>query len=413
MTPNSTLQIDLEALGRNLRTVAEMVDPSGSADFDRLCAVLKADGYGLGSARIAKAMSRAGVRHFAAYGVEEAVEIAQAAGKGTVLVLMPVDRLGRSTSLVQVVSRDRLHLTAHHPHQLACLESEAASLGIVLPVHIEIDTGMGRGGCEEQEAALMLEQIQRSHRLRLAGVMTHLPDAASDPEAALARGRRLQTFLDAHGALIPADVVRHAAATSSLDLQPLHLDRVRVGLAWVGYGSDLLSGRDGRDPLEPILSWWSSVIQIRRLAAGRTIGYGCTCRTTRDTVAGLVPVGYADGLPLSRGEAHRVAVDTGSGPVTVPVLGRVNMDQCVVDLTDVGPVTPGLSVQIISSNPSSSVSLDRVAERAGVLPYQILCGLNQRIPRVLVAGRGVVPVVEAGDVDQRFEDRGSIDQNVG
>ena len=130
---------------------------------------------------------------------------------------------------------------------------------------------------------------------------------------------------------------------------------------------------------------------------------------SRETLAGLVPVGYADGLPLSRSEPHRVAVDAGAGPVTVPVLGRVNMDQCVVDLTDVGPVAPGATVEIISAKAGSAVSLDRVAARAGVLPYQILCGLNPRIPRVMVAGRGVVPMVR----DRGAEDPASIDQNVG
>lgn len=413
MTPPSTLRIDLDALGRNLRAVAEMIEPTRAVDLERLCAVVKADGYGLGAARMARAMARLGVVHFAAYGVEEAIEVAQVIGDGTVLVLMPVEELGRSTSLVHAVTKDRLHVTAHHPGQVACLESEAAALGVVLPVHVELDTGMGRGGSEERDAAIMLDRIHRSHRLRLAGVMTHLPDAASDSTSALARGRRLRDFLEAHAKLIPGDAVRHAAATSSLDLGPLHLDQVRVGLAWVGYGSDLLSGREGVKPLEPILSWGSSVIQVRRLGADRTIGYGCTYRTTRDTVAGLVPVGYADGLPLSRDEPHRVVVDGGAGPVVVPVLGRMNMDQCVIDLTDVGPVSPGLSVEIISSNPASAVSLDRVAARAGVLPYQILCGLNSRVPRIMVAGSGVVPVSEDVSVAGRFGNAGELDQHVG
>lgn len=413
MNPTSTLHIDVDALGRNLRAVAARVDSAREVDLDRLCAVLKADGYGFGGARMAGAMARVGVRHFAVYGVSEAVEVAQAAGEGTVLVLMPTEELGRATSLVQAISRDRIHFTAHHPGQLACLEAEAAALGVVLPVHIEIDTGMGRGGCEERDAAVMLGRIQASHRLRLAGVMTHLPDATNDPDSALERGRRFEAFMDAHADSIPSGVVRHAAATSSLDLDALHFDRVRVGLAWVGYGSETLCDRADEMRLEPILSWWSSVIQVRRLGAGRTIGYGCTYRTTRDTIAGLVPVGYADGLPLSRSEPHRVAVDVGAGPVTVPVLGRVNMDQCVVDLTDVGPVSPGTTVEIISANPTSSVSLDRVAARAGVLPYQILCGLNPRIPRVMVAGRGVVPLIEDRTGPDRLDDRTSVDQNVG
>ncbi len=390
MTATSTIRLDLDALAGNLEAVAAL----GSADgrpfgLDRLCAVVKADGYGLGAARIAAAMHRMGVRRFAAYGVDEAVEVADAAPHATVLILQPVRSFGAGGGLPGLLSRGRLHATAHQVAQVEDLAGEAARLGIILPLHLEIDTGMGRGGCDPDEAMEVLAAIAEDPRLRLAGLMTHLPDAVGDPMSAIERGRRFERFIEDAGDLVPADAVRHVAATAGLGGASLRFDQVRVGLAWVGYGAEALAGRPDPVALRPIVSWWSRLVQVRRLAAGRTIGYGCTVTTTRETVAGLVPVGYADGLPPTRGdESHRLIVHGRMGPVAVPVLGRMNMDQCVVDLTDVGPFDEDAAVEILSSDPASPASLDRVASRAAVLPYQILCGLSARIPRLLVAGSG-------------------------
>jgi alanine racemase len=392
MTATSTIRLDLDALAGNLEAVAALESADGAPlGIERLCAVVKADGYGLGAARIAAAMHRIGVRRFAAYGVDEAIEVAEAAPASTVLVLQPLRTLGTGGGLPGLLSRGRLHVTAHQVGQVKDLARDAARLGVVLPLHLEVDTGMGRGGCDPDEAMAVLAAIAAESRLRLAGLMTHLPDAVGDPISAIERGRRFERFVDEAGQLVPPDAVRHVAATASLGSASLRFDQVRVGIAWIGYGSDALAGRPDPVPLRPIVSWWSRLVQVRRLAAGRTVGYGCTVTTERETIAGLVPVGYADGLPPTRGdEPHRLIVHGRMGPVAVPVLGRMNMDQCVVDLTDVGPFDDDAAVEIISSDPASPASLDRVAARAGALPYQVLCGLSSRIPRLLVAGTGDV-----------------------
>ena len=392
MTATSTIRLDLDALAGNLEAVAALDAADGTPlGIERLCAVVKADGYGLGAARIAAAMHRIGVRRFAAYGVDEAIEVAEASPASTVLVLQPLRTLGTGGGLPGLLSRGRLHLTAHQVGQVEELARDAARLGVVLPLHLEVDTGMGRGGCDPDEAMSVLAAIAAEPRLRLAGLMTHLPDAVGDPISAIERGRRFERFVEDAGDLVPPDAVRHVAATASLGSASLRFDQVRVGIAWIGYGSVALAGRPDPMPLRPIVSWWSRLVQVRRLAAGRTVGYGCTVTTERETVAGLVPVGYADGLPPTRGdEPHRLIVHGRMGPVAVPVLGRMNMDQCVVDLTDVGPFDDDAAVEIISSDPASPASLDRVAARAWALPYQILCGLSSRIPRLLVAGTGDV-----------------------
>ena len=405
MTTTSSIRIDLDALEGNLEAIARLVG-GGHPAPDRICAVVKSDAYGLGAARIAGSMASMGIRNFAAYQPQEAIEVATAARGASVLVLMPVHQLDRAGAARHLLASGRLHYTAHTLEQVRDLEAEAAPLGIVLPVHLELDTGMGRGGCEEPDARRILDTVAGSRRLRLAGVMTHLPDALDDPDTARERGRRFRRFLEDAGDLVPDDAVRHVSATAALQDASLRFDMARIGLGWTGHLPRPASTDRSGLRLRPAISWWSRLVQVRRIEAGRTIGYGCTERIERDTIAGLVPVGYADGLPPSRVGGHRVVVHGKHGPVAAPVLGRMNMDQCVVDLTAVGPVDADASVEVVSSDPDSMVSLPRVAARADVMPYELLCGLSPRIPRVVVAGGSLAESDRPASIESKTAVRG-------
>ena len=392
MAAQSTIRIDLDALEANLRAIGAHC----GGGPERICAVVKADAYGLGAGRMAGAMGRIGIGSFATYGPEEAVEVADATSQGWVLVLMPLQELPRDARTVALLGQGRLHVSAHALQQVRDLEAEAGRLGVVLPLHLELETGMGRGGSDPEEAEQILRLIHGSRRLRLAGVFTHLPDAVDDPVSAINRGRVFESFISKMGDLVPTDVVRHVAATASLESKSLLFDQVRVGLGWVGHGIRSLAGRPDPVSLIPIVSWWSKVIRVRRLPAGSSVGYGCTVCTDRETIAGIVPVGYADGLPSVPGqENHTVVVHGRRGPVAAPVLGRMNMDQFVVDLTDVGPCEAEIPVEILSADPESPASLERVAVRAGVSPYQLLCGIGIKVPRLLVTGRSLAPALPA------------------
>lgn len=373
--------------------------------------MVKADAYGLGAGRIAGAMGRIGIGSFATYGPEEAVEVADATARGSVLVLMPVQELPRDSRTVSLLGQGRLHFSAHGLQQVRDLDVEARRLGVILPLHLELDTGMGRGGCDPREAVPILRLVAESSRLRLTGVFTHLPDAMDDPVSAINRGRVFDAFIKDMGDLIPAGVVRHVAATASLESRSLIFDQVRVGLGWAGHGIHALAGRPDPVALTPVVSWWSKVIRVRRLPVGSTIGYGCTVRTDRETVAGIVPVGYADGLPSVQGpHNHEVVVHGRGGPIAAPVLGRMNMDQFVVDLTDVGPCDSDIPVEIFSADPASPASLPKVASRAGVSAYQLLCGVGSRVPRLLVTEGSLVRPVSAVSPDRldSSEDRRSV-----
>jgi alanine racemase len=270
---------------------------------------------------------------------------------------------------------------------------------MVLPLHLELDTGMGRGGCCADEAGMMIERIAANPRLQLHGIMTHFADPAGDRKIARSQRSQVLELVEKHREHIPSTCRLHAAATGGLDEAALRLDMVRIGLAWTGLVEGLFEV--GVDPgplaaLRPVLSLWSHVVSVRHVEAGFKVGYGSRWQAKRRSTIGLVPVGYAHGLPASRpGQHHRVVVHTDQGPRDVPVIGAVNMDQVSVDLTDIGAIEVGVAVEVMSNDRTSPAFLARVASRAGVSPYALLTGLDPRLPRVMVAGHDAHVVTQS------------------
>ena len=384
----STIRLDRDALDENLQFIRRIAGPGVG-----LCSVVKADAYGVGASRVVPRMVEHGVELIAVYSPVEAAEIGECSGSTPILVLMPIREIDRGAAIVGLLARNRLHLVAHDEAQVECLEREAQIFGNQLHLHLELDTGMGRGGCDEEEGSRVLARIDENPRLSLAGVMTHLPDPYGDPDGARQQGERLRAFLRANARRIPATCRIHAAATASaLCDGTMQLDMIRVGLAWTGVIDHLTAPKSGNGGIEtglrPILSWWSDLVHIRRLPVGSTIGYGSRWRAQRESTIGLVPVGYAHGYPEPlASRQHRVIVHGRSGAREVKVVGAVNMDQLTIDLTDIGPVEMGDAVELISNDPHSPAHLSRVAERAGRTPYALLAGLDSRVQRVMVAGQ--------------------------
>ena len=391
MHANSTIRLDRDALDENLQLIRSATGPNTA-----VCAVVKADAYGVGAERVVPRMVEQGVDLLAVYSLAEAAEIGVYSGSTPILVLMPVREIDRGSATLGLLARNRLHLVAHGEDQVASLEEEVAIFGNLLNLHLELDTGMGRGGCDLQEASLVLKRISENPRLRLAGVMTHLPDPVGDPDMARRQKEKLVDFVAAHRDLIPEGCRIHAAASAGvISDDSLRMDMVRLGLAWTGLVDHLPSsasrGIELRDGLRPVLSWWSDIIHLRRISKGQSVGYGTGWQAPRDSLIGVVPAGYAHGFPMPlRGSNHRVVVHGQAGAVSVPVVGPVNMDQITLDLTNAGPIANGDAVELISSDQNSPAHLLRLADRAGLKPHAILAGLNSRIPRVMVAGHSKV-----------------------
>lgn len=393
MTPPTLLHIDLAKLAANLRAIRGVLSggSTGSAGA-RLCAVVKADAYGLGVLPIAGALAEHGVDMFAVDSTHEAGQLFESGLTTPVLVLSPVREIEGDHPATDAAKRGLLHLTVHDIDQLEQLDRAAHTLGCRLPVHPYLDTGMSRLGLDTASAGRALADLASRPNLKLAGLMTHLATADNDPSFAEEQARRFDRFIDEHREALPADTIYHMANTcGTLRGGGYHRSMVRVGMGLLGFGPGLIAAppQTARLPeLQPVARLVSRLVHVQTYPAGATVSYGGTHRLDSDRLLGVVPVGHADGYPLALGNRAVVRVTMQDAPpIDAPVLGRVSMNQIVVDVT---PPTNNAShrprvgdeVELISDNHDAPHSLTGLAGLAGSNVYELLCRLSPRLPRV-------------------------------
>lgn len=422
MTENSIISIDFDAVDHNIRVVREALGPSVA-----LNAVVKADAYGLGAGRIARRLVQAGASMLTVYSPSQAEALEGI--PAPVLILQPVSRLERGGALHSMLLAGRLHLVAHDIHHVAELIVLADEHGVRLPVHLEIDTGLSRGGCTLEEAARILQAVACSSQLTLAGLMTHFSHAKTSADRCAAQMRAFDVFVDSHRALIPPECLMHAASTyAALRGPSVHAGMVRMGIAWTGFAGD--GPEDGPrfancQDFRPAIRWTSSVIHVRRISRGSSVGYGWAWTARRDSTIGLVPVGYADGYPTLCAQSTQVSreqtepsrwvrISVGDWSAEAPVIGAVNMDQICVDLTGLEQMLAsqpngglGAEVELYGTDRAARNYLPTIAERVGMRPYELLCKLNPRIPRVAV--EAAAPLGRLEQAPFRLAVRASID----
>jgi alanine racemase len=416
MHDTSQLHVDLTAIDHNMQVIRRVVGRDCA-----ICPIVKADAYGLGAVRIARQLVESGADMLAVYTPEQAGELARAGISGVpTLILMPVRDITRVDELYRWLVCGRLHLTVHDLDHLHDLRALAERFGAKIPVHLEVDTGMCRGGCSLDDVGPILSEIASTRWLHLAGVFTHFAAADNDVGHTDRQLAKFHSVIDENAAAIPADCLLHVASTYAMLRHPrFHKSMVRVGLAWAGYGLESMQGGEiivaGED-LWPSLTWSSRVVQVRMIDKGTSIGYGGKWTATRRSMIGLVPVGYADGYPIHSGAtdarprgAQVGVVAEGGGAVShgfVPVVGAINMDQIAIDLTDVAfvPGSPGAgigvgsTVELISPHASAPNHLPKLAAMAGTIPHELICRINPRIRRTFHVTRVPVTVPSSAAV---------------
>lgn len=404
----SCVEVNLSALDHNMAAIRRLV---GSEC--KLCPIVKADAYGLGAARVARRLATAGADMVAVYSLPQAAELGTATSQQAplgvpVLVLMPIADIRRGDETSRMLVSGRLHLTVHDLAQYEALAALADQYATVIPVHLEVDTGLSRGGARPDEAARLLDRIAHDCRFHLKGVFTHFANSRADRAGTDAQVALFDDLLAANAHALAADTEVHVASTYALFRhRRYHRSMVRFGLAWAGFGLEELDGGEmelGDDLLRPCVRWRSRVVQVKRIPVGTAVGYGSRWVAKRPSTIGLIPVGYADGFPvcrpdLSSGEGtvqpQRIAVlrEVVRGARTeivrefAPVIGAVNMDQITVDLTDLDLLNQeaggvGLTVELVSPDPSAPNHLPRLAARSGMIPHEMLCRVHSRIPRI-------------------------------
>lgn len=393
MRPSSWIEIDLSAIEANVATLRRACGYLGPGRGGAgLCAVLKADGYAMGSVELARTLEGAGVEMAAVYTTADARPLL-AAGIGLpILVLGPMwlDDLAGDPIVADAAHRGRLHLTAHSLEQTRSLETWARDRGASLPMHVEVDTGMSRGGASPEAAEEIVRCIANSARMSIAGVMTHFASADRDLVFTREQSARFGAWIERVRGLLPPTCVAHQANTmGAFRGEGLHRDMIRVGLALLGY-----AGEEMRDPggfalldhardLRPAVRWMSRVIHESNIPEGAPAGYGGLWKAERPSRLGLVPVGYADGYPLSLSTKGSVRVALGEGRwQEVPIVGAVSMDQVTIDLTALpARIGSGAEVEVYGADPAFGNYLPTLARRAGSITHESLCRLAPRLER--------------------------------
>jgi alanine racemase len=331
---------------------------------------VKAGAYGHGALPVARAALEAGAAYLAVAFVDEGLELREAGIEAPILVLsIPLPE-----ELPAAAARELSLLIGDMEYAVAAAEA-AERAGKRLPVHIKVDTGMGRVGCAPQAAAELAAFIAGSPFLELAGTATHLAAADSQAEADMDYTReQLARFRSAVQGIRQAGIepgLLHAANSGAVIFhEEAWFDMVRPGIILYGYGAP------GRAPeVEPVLELVTQIAFIKRLRAGETVSYGRTWTAPRDTAIATLPLGYGDGLP------RRLS---GNLPVRIrdamyPLAGRICMDQCMVDL---GPDTDIQRWEPVTVFGGLAPSAAELAARLGTIPYEITCGINKRVPRV-------------------------------
>jgi alanine racemase len=364
-------RVSLAALRRNYRRL-RAVAPAAT----QVIGVVKAEAYGHGGVAVARALVAEGVDALAVALVEEAWTLRQAGVTVPLLLLSP----GYEADAAEVVALD-LIAAVSDPDELAALEEAAVRAGRQAAVHLKVDTGMGRVGLDEAGLPRALDLLSVSPGLRLAGCMSHLAcaDEADNgfTDEQIARFRRCRDVVLAAGF---TEVVCHLANTAGvLRFPDASFDAVRPGIGLYGYGP----AAEGRDlGLEPVLTLESRIVRVRQLPEGATVGYGRTFRCARPTRMALLPIGYGDGLSRSLSNVGEVLI----AGRRCPIIGRVNMDLTCIDVTDVPTAREGSVAVVIGRQGEETISAQAVADRLGTIPYEVLCAIGPRVPRVYVEG---------------------------
>ncbi len=357
----SWIEVDLDSIRANVAAIAAAVAPA------RVCAVVKADGYGHGDVPVAAAALEAGAAQLAVALVAEGIGLREAGIEAPVLLLSepaPDD--------VAELVRWRLTPTVYHPEFLVALTAAAPS---GFPLHIKVDTGMHRVGAAPAAGVTLAEHVAAGP-LRLEGLWTHFPVAETDPEFTSGQVEALRKVIaDLEGRGIRPEIVHAANTAGALGSAAARFDMVRIGIGM--YGLRPAAGFAPEVALHPAMRVVSRVMHLQRLPAGARPSYGRRRPLPRAATVATVPMGYADGL------TRRLASTGGEvliGGRRHPFAGTITMDQAVIDVGD-HPVAIGDEVVLLGSQGSEEITADEWAQRLDTINWEVVCGFGPRLPR--------------------------------
>ena len=373
--------IDLDALKYNVEGIKRC-----KAESAMLMGVIKANAYGHGAKVFAHELDSMGFDWFAVATVDEGIELRRDGIEQPILVLGYTCE-AQYPDMVQW----EITPTIYSLDMAKAFDAAAAKAGKVVNIHIKIDTGMSRIGFLPGEKSLdEIEKIHELRHLRIQGMFTHF--ACADMRDKTHVGHQIEKFHQMIDGVrqreIPVEIFHCSNSASIMELPSEHMNLVRAGIILYGlYPSNEMEEK--RLPLKPVMSLYSHIVHVKEVPEGVTVGYGATYVTERPTRIATVPVGYADGYPRSLSNRAFVLIHGRR----VPIIGRVCMDQFMVDVTDMLQVSVGDVVTLIGQDGEETLSVEEISEMAGSFNYEFVCDVSRRVPRVYIKNGKPVSVV--------------------
>ena len=379
-TTRTWAEIDLDALAHNYRLLR------GQAPEARFLGLVKANAYGHGAVPVAKKLEALGADMLAVACLDEAIELRQAG------IVIPILCLGQTPpELAPELLEYDITQTVGDLETGAALSAAAVAAGKTLTIHVKVDTGMGRLGFvyyeDDDEAALEragkeIESLCALPGLEPEGIFTHFANA--DGSEAYTKNQCARIY-DVFGELWERGLhqfkIYHCAASAAVlnySWTKVYMNMIRPGIALYGYVPDPSVGDPG---LKPVMTVKSRIAAVRALPAGAKISYGCTATLERDSQIAVLPMGYGDGYPRVLSNQMDMLIRG----IPCPIVGRICMDMCMVDVTGLEDVQPGEAAVVYGPKLTQ-----RAAKLAGTIPYELLCQLTPRIPRLYFEAGGEI-----------------------
>lgn len=377
------VEIDLDAVGSNYRIVEKM-----TGGVPAMC-IVKADAYGHGVEHIALEHQRLGAKWFGVSNIEEAMELRRYGIERNILILgyTPPEAVAQ-------LSHYKITQAVFSLEYAKKLSEAAISSGCMVKCHIKADTGMGRIGlnCRLSEAIASAAQeaaeICSLEGLYVNGIFTHFAVADDGEDGEAFTRNQYSNFIDIISALNKRGInfkYRHCCnSAATLEYPDMHLDMVRPGVILYGLAPSALLR--GKYDLRPVMQLRSVISMIKTIEAGATVSYGRTFTAPKDMLIATVPIGYADGFPRVLSGRQEVLVRG----KRAPIIGRVCMDQLMLDVSDIPDVAEGDTVTVFGKDGKEEITVDELADKLGTINYELVCRMARRVPRVYHRGGFII-----------------------
>lgn len=372
-------EVNLDNIINNIKEIKKNING------EEIIAVVKANAYGHGAVDVAPVLIENGADRLAVAMLSEALELREAGIKVPILILGYTD-----VAFSEMLINNDIEQTVYSLDYAKELSKKAEALGKIAKIHIAVDTGMGRIGFLPNEKSVEeVVEISKLSNLRITGIFTHFSNAdEQDKSYAHNQIEKFNSFINEIEKREVNLGLKHISNSASIiDIEDAHYNAIRPGIILYGYYPSDYINKD-KLKLMPALSLKCQVIHVKELPKGEYIGYGRKFRTERDSVIATLPIGYADGYVRGLYEKAHVIIN---GKLA-PVVGKICMDQCMIDVTDVGPVKVGDEVVLLGEDNGVKNNADDIAKMLDTINYEILCMIGRRVPRIYIKDGKMVNV---------------------